>query len=118
MKGPHATCNLPPASRNRGQRSSDKLMTQRYQAQFAKQLVNQLIAILQRDQQAALAVLNASRPPGRTLNPFAAFFKEAAPIQNWPAVVLVARNTQFDPASDAALRTETPTFVCRIANFG
>lgn len=93
-------------------------MTQRYQAQFAKQLVNQLIAILQRDQQAALAIINATRPPGRTLNPFAAFFKEAAPIQNWPALVLVARSTQFDQASDADLRTETHAFFCAMAISG
>ncbi|MGD0693714.1 MAG: hypothetical protein ABSB82_02550 [Terriglobia bacterium] len=93
-------------------------MTQRYQAQFAKQLVNQLIAILQRDQQAALAVINASRPPGRTLNPFAAFFKEAAPIQNWPAIVLVARTAQFDQASDADLRTQTHAFFCAMAISG
>lgn len=93
-------------------------MTQRYQAQFAKQLVNQLIAILQRDQQAALAIINATRPPGRTLNPFAAFFKEAAPIQNWPALVLVARSTQFDQASDTDLRTETHSFFCAMAISG
>ena len=93
-------------------------MIQRYQAQFAKQLVNQLIAIIQRDQQAALSVINAARPPGRPLNPFAAFFKEAAPIQNWPAMVLVARSTQFDQASDADLRTEAHTFFCAMAISG
>ena len=93
-------------------------MIQRYQAQFAKQLVNQLIAILQRDQPAALSIINATRPPGRTLNPFAAFFKEASPIQNWPAIVLVARTTQFDQASDADLRTQTHNFFCAMAISG
>lgn len=93
-------------------------MIQRYQAQFAKQLVNQLIAIIQRDQQAALSVINTARPPGRPLNPFAAFFKEAAPIQNWPAMVLVARSTQFDQASDVDLRTEAHTFFCAMAISG
>jgi len=93
-------------------------MTPRYQAQFAKQIVNQLIAILQRDQQAALSIINAARSPGRALTPFAAFFKEAAPIQNWPALVLVARTTQFDQASDADLRTETHTFLCAMAISG
>ncbi len=93
-------------------------MIQRYQAQFAKQLVNQLIAILQRDQQAALSIINATRPPGRTLNPFAAFFKEASPIQNWPAVVLVARSTQFDQDSDADLRIQTHSFFCAMALSG
>lgn len=95
-----------------------QLMIQRYQAQFAKQLVNQLIAILQRDQQAALAIINTTRPPGRTLNPFAAFFKEASPIQNWPALVLVSRTTQFDQISDADLRTQTHTFFCALAISG
>jgi hypothetical protein len=93
-------------------------MIQRYQAQFAKQLVNQLIAIMQRDQQAALAIINSTRPNGRTLNPFAAFFKEASPIQIWPAIVLVARTTQFDQASDADLRTETHSFFCAMAISG
>ena len=36
-------------------------MNARYQATFAKPLVNQLIAILQRDQQAALDIVNAAR---------------------------------------------------------
>ena len=40
-------------------------MNPRYQAGFAKPLVNQLIAILQRDQQAALDIVNAARPAGR-----------------------------------------------------
>lgn len=93
-------------------------MIQRYQAQFAKQLVNQLIAILQRDQQAALGIINGTRPPGRALNPFTAFFKEASPIQNWPALVLVSRTTQFDQSSDADLRTQTHSFSCALAISG
>lgn len=93
-------------------------MTPRYQAQFAKPLVNQLLAILQRDQQAALDIVNAGRPSGRALNPFAAFHKEAAPIQNWPALVLVAQETAFDADSDAALRTQTLRFFCALAITG
>jgi len=93
-------------------------MTQRYKAQFAKQLINQLIAVIQRDQQAALSIVNAARPSGRPLNPFAAFFKEAAPIQNWPAIVLISRTTQFDQASDPDLRTETQNFFCALAISG
>ena len=66
-------------------------MIQKYQATFAKPIVDQLIAIFQRDQQAALGIVNATRPAGRPLGPFAAFLKEATPIQNWPALVLVAQ---------------------------
>jgi hypothetical protein len=93
-------------------------MTPKYSAQFSKPLVNQLIAILQRDQQAALDIVNAGRPAGRALLPFAAFFKEAAPIQNWPSLVLVAQQTQFDPNGDIGLRSETIQFFCALAISG
>jgi hypothetical protein len=90
-------------------------MTPRYQAQFAKPVVNQLIAILQRDQQAALDIVNAARPSDRALKPFAAFYKEAAPIQNWPALVLVAQENTFDPSSDPELRTQSLRCFCALA---
>jgi hypothetical protein len=93
-------------------------MTPRYQAQFAKTLVNQLIAILQRDQQSALDVINAGRPAGRALKRIKAFHKEAAPIQNWPALVLVAQQTAFDAASDAELRSQRVSFFCALALTG
>jgi hypothetical protein len=93
-------------------------MNQRYQAGFAKPLVNQLIAILQRDQQAALDLANSARPAGRTLKPFAAFYKEAGTVQNWPAIVLVAPEVAFDANSDADLRTETLRFICAMAIAG
>ncbi len=93
-------------------------MTPRYQAQFAKPLVNQLIAILQRDQQAALDIVNATRPPGRDLRPFAAFHKEVGTVQNWPALVLVAQEDAFDNDSDADLRTQTLRFIAAMAITG
>jgi hypothetical protein len=93
-------------------------MNQRYQARFAKPLVNQLIAILQRDQQAALDILNAGRPAGRELLPFKAFYKEAGTVQNWPAIVLVAQDVAFDANSDADLRTESVRFICAMAITG
>ena len=83
-----------------------------YQAQFAKQVVNQLIAIVQRDQQAALAIVNAARPADRPLNPFVGFYKEVTAVQNWPAIVLVAHSTAFDSGADIALRSETLQFFC------
>ncbi len=93
-------------------------MIARYQAQFAKPLVNQLIAILQRDQQAALDIVNAGRPPGRQLKPFTAFYKEVGTVQNWPALVLVAQEISFDADSDADLRTETLRFISAMAITG
>lgn len=93
-------------------------MIARYQAQFAKPLVNQLIAIFQRDQQAALDIVNAARPPGRELKPFVAFHKEVGTVQNWPALVLVAQEVSFDNDSDADLRTQTLRFICAMAVTG
>lgn len=89
-----------------------------YQAQFAKPLVNQLLAIIQRDQAAALAVVNSTRPANRPLRPFAAFHKEAAPIQNWPALVLVAQDVAFDAASALGLRTQSIRFFCALGVTG
>jgi len=93
-------------------------MDPRYQATFAKPLVNQLLAILQRDQQAALDLVNAGRPAGRELKPFTAFYKEAAPVQNWPALVLVPQEISFDANSDADLRTQSIRFICAMAITG
>ena len=93
-------------------------MNQRYQAQFAKPLVNQLIAILQRDQQEALDAINAARPAGRALKPFAAFYKEAGTVQNWPALVLVPQETAFDADSDDALRTQSIRLIAAMAITG
>jgi hypothetical protein len=93
-------------------------MNPRYQAQFAKPLVNQLIALLQRDQQAALNLVNAHRPPGRELKPFAAFHKEVVTVQNWPALVLVAQENAFDANSDVDLRTQAVRFICALAITG
>ncbi len=93
-------------------------MQARYQSGFTKPLVNQLLAILERDQQAALDQVNAGRPSGRGLLPFKAFYKEAAPIQNWPALVLMAPETTFDLNSDPDLRTESVRFVCALAITG
>jgi hypothetical protein len=93
-------------------------MNARYQASFAKPLVNQLIAILQRDQQAALDILNAARPAGRELAPFKAFHKEAGTVQNWPAIVLVAQDVSFEANSDADLRTQSVRFLCAMAITG
>jgi hypothetical protein len=93
-------------------------MHSRYQSGFTKPLVNQLLAILERDQQAALDLVNAGRPSDRALQPFKAFHKEAAPIQNWPALVVIAPETTFDMNSDPDLRTESVRFVCALAITG
>lgn len=93
-------------------------MNARYHSGFAKPLVNQLLAILGRDQQAALDIVNTGRPSGRALQPFKAFYKEAAPIQNWPALVVIAPETTFDLNSDPDLRTQTVRFICALAITG
>ncbi|HUZ46012.1 MAG TPA: hypothetical protein VMW54_05195 [Terriglobia bacterium] len=93
-------------------------MTPKYQAQFAKPVVDQLIAIFQRDQQAALDIVNSTRPAGRPLGPFAAFLKEATPIQNWPALVLVAQQVNFDLTTDLDVRSESLHFYCAAALMG
>jgi len=93
-------------------------MTPTYQAQFEQQLVNQLIAIVQRDQAAALAIVNATRPADRLLTPFAGFYKEAAAVQNWPAIVLLAQRTAFDPYADIGLRSQIVQFYCVIGITG
>jgi hypothetical protein len=93
-------------------------MTPQYSAQFAKPLVNQLIAVWQRNKKPAVGWVRAARPAGRALQPIAMFYKEAAPVQNWPALVLVAQQTTFDAASDEDLRTQTVRFFCALALTG
>jgi hypothetical protein len=79
---------------------------QAYNAQFAKPLVNQLIAIIQRDQTSALAVVNAARatngnPP---LAPVAEFHKGPGPRTAWPWLYLEIASTNFDRDADKAMR--------------
>ncbi len=85
-----------------------------YQAQFARPLVDQLIAILQRDQQAALDLVNATRPASRALGPFVGFYKEASAVQNAPAIVVAAQQIAFDPQADIGLRAETVQMSCTL----
>jgi hypothetical protein len=80
--------------------------TQAYQAQFAKPLLNQLIAIIQRDQAAALSVINAARsvdgnPP---LDPIAEFHKGPGARTGWPWLTLEVRSTNFERGDDQTTR--------------
>jgi len=80
--------------------------TQAYQAQFAKPLVNQLIAIIQRDQDAALAGINAARaaegnPP---LDPITEFHKGPGTRTGWPWLSLEIGTTNFDRDADRTTR--------------
>jgi hypothetical protein len=79
---------------------------QAYNAQFAKPLVNQLIAIIQRDQAAALAVINAARATdgNQPLVAIAEFHKGPGPRTGWPWLSLELGPTNFDRGDDKATR--------------
>jgi len=80
--------------------------TQAYQAQFAKPLVNQLIAIIQRDQAAALTVINAARAAdgNQPLSAITEFHKGPGPRTGWPWLSLEIGPTNFDRGADKAIR--------------
>jgi hypothetical protein len=80
--------------------------TQAYQAQFAKPLVNQLIAIIQRDQTAALAVINTARATdgNQPLDPIEEFHKGPGPRTGWPWLFLEIGPTTFERNDDKATR--------------
>ena len=80
--------------------------TQAYNAQFAKPLVNQLIALIQRDQAAALNLINAARasdgnPP---LPPIAEFHKGPGSRTGWPWLYLEIGPTNFNRGDDKTTR--------------
>jgi hypothetical protein len=79
---------------------------QAYSAQFAKPLVNQLIAIIQRDQTAALSVINAARAVdgNQPLSPIAEFHKGPAPRTGWPWLTLDIGPANFERGDDKATR--------------
>jgi hypothetical protein len=77
-----------------------------YQARFAKPLVNQVIALIQRDQASALTVINAARgaegnPP---LCPITEFHKGPGEARGWPWLYLGIGPTTFNRSSDKAVR--------------
>jgi hypothetical protein len=79
---------------------------QAYNALFAKPLVNQLVAIIQRDQASALAVINAARATdgNQPLVPIAEFHKGPGPQTGWPWLYLEIASTNFDRQADKAIR--------------
>ena len=64
--------------------------TPAYNALFAKPLLNQLIAIIQRDQAAALAIVNPA------LNPITEFHKGPGARAAFPWLLVTANSTQFE----------------------
>jgi hypothetical protein len=72
--------------------------TPAYNAQFAKPLVNQLIALIQRDQAAAIEVINTARAADGNdpLDPIAEFHKGPGPRTGWPWLYLEIGPTTFD----------------------
>jgi hypothetical protein len=77
-----------------------------YSAQFAKPLVNQLIAIIQRDQAAALTVINAARAVdgNQPLSAITEFHKGPGPRTGWPWLSLEIGPTNFDRGDDKTTR--------------
>ena len=66
--------------------------TPAYNATFAKPLVNQLIAIIQRDQASALGIVNPS------LSPIAEFHKGPGTRTAFPWLVVSVDSLRFDQA--------------------
>ena len=79
---------------------------QAYNAQFAKPLVNQLIAIIQRDQAAALNVINAARITNgnQPLAPIGEFHKGPGSRTGWPWLYLGIGPTNFNRGDDKTTR--------------
>jgi hypothetical protein len=77
-----------------------------YNSQFAKPLVNQLIAIIQRDQASALAVINASRASdgNQPLVPITEFHKGPGSRTGWPWLTLEIGPTNFERGDDKTTR--------------
>jgi len=80
--------------------------TQAYNAQFAKPLVNQLIAIIQRDQTSALSVINAARAVdgNQPLSAITEFHKGPGPRTGWPWLYLEIGPTHFERGDDKTTR--------------
>jgi hypothetical protein len=80
--------------------------TQAYSAQFAKPLVNQIIAIVQRDQTSALSVVNAARAVdgNAPLSAIAEFHKGPGPRTGWPWLYLAIDSTNFNHGDDQSTR--------------
>lgn len=72
-----------------------------WSATFAKRLLNQLIAIIQRDQAAAIGVVNSA------LSPINEFHKGPALRTAFPWLTLAADSTAFDPQSPHTRRSQT-----------
>ena len=80
--------------------------TQAYQARFAKPLVNQLIAIIQRDQPTALAMINTARSTdgNQPLYPITEFHKGPGARMGWPWLFLEVGPTNFSREADKTTR--------------
>jgi hypothetical protein len=80
--------------------------TPAYQAQFAKPLVNQLFAIIQRDQTVALAVINTARAAdgNQPLCPITEFHKGPGPRAGWPWLSAEIGPTNFERGEDKGTR--------------
>jgi len=82
------------------------MWTPAYNAQFAKPLLNQLIALIQRDQGDALAGINAARAAegNSPLDPITEFHKGPGMRTGWPWLSLEIGATSFDRDADRTTR--------------
>src|SRR5258708_4514571 len=78
----------------------------RWNAVFAKPLLNQLVAIIQRDQVTAIAALVAAGLVGPNLIPFAAFMKGRGSMLNLPVLRVGTSDTGFDRDAVGSRHTE------------
>ena len=86
--------------------------TPAYNATFAKPLANQLIALIQRDQAAALQIVNPS------LDPIAEFHKGPGTPTAFPWLVLEVGSTEFDREASGTRRSRSDiALVLDVAHF-
>jgi hypothetical protein len=85
--------------------------TPAYNAKGAEPLIRQLLAIINRDIQAALDFVSGA--PG-SLRPFATYQLAESPTLNYPAVLMVAPSLDFDPETVGIAAETTPVF-CAVA---
>ncbi|HLW80045.1 MAG TPA: hypothetical protein VKU44_10655 [Terriglobia bacterium] len=75
--------------------------TPAFNATFSKPLLNQLIAVIQRDQAAALAIVNSS------LSPISEFHKGPGARTSFPWLMVTANTTAFDAQTTGTRRSVT-----------
>lgn len=79
----------------------------KYNAKFTKQVVRQLVAIIQRDQRAALDFVGGAG----VLPDFVGYYVAAAPIKQFPTVLVAPMESQFVPDAVGSLESANRFYV-------